>query len=125
MKYIRGCEVSQLNTADDFYDVYLKSLLGEKVKTISKENSHNLKTLYDRLNKKIKEKIKINPEDTEYSIEELLESIGNGFIEWRYIYEDGNEDFGGKYPFQKTEYFLITYLNIIKQVAHDNDKTHR
>ena len=37
---------------------------------------------------------------------------------WRYIFEDDNDNFGNGRPFEYSEYFLNTYLPVLKEMAH-------
>ena len=45
-----------------------------------------------------------------------------GFVFWRYLYEDGNEGFGGGQPFLETETFLESYLPLIKAMAEKKER---
>ena len=96
-------------------ELYFKYLIGDK---LIEKTGHNLKRLYNKLDNSYKDKLK-KLDDKSYKIEELLKEIGNGFKNWRYIYEDGNEDFGHDYPFLYSEKFLEIYLPIIKQLADE------
>ena len=98
-------------------ELYLKCLLGDKLSQISKTRTHNLKSLYNKLDNDTKKILKDVQIDPKYKLEDLLKNIGNGFIAWRYIFEDGNEKFGDKHPFEYTEYFLKVYLPILKQLC--------
>ena len=55
--------------------------------------------------------------EVEKALEFLLKEIGNGFVTWRYIFEDGNEAFGSEHPFEFSQVFLKTYLYELKQMA--------
>lgn len=146
MKINRGVIIDQIGVANDFYEayercfspdsnnhivgvpgfvcglfaseLYFKIIIGDKWKSLPKSKSHNLYNLYRKMNKQQKEKLKsIIPTRVEYNIENLLRSIGDGFTKWRYIYENGNEDFGDKHPFEYAEVFLKTYLPMLKEMA--------
>lgn len=146
MKYIRGCKITQLDVADDFYDaykicfntgsnriysipgfvnglfaceLYLKILVGNKADSLKGNDRHNLNFLYELLEPCQKERLKSVYIDKRYNLEDLLKNIGEGFKEWRYIYEDDNEDFGDKYPFEYTEVFLKHYLEELSKMAHE------
>lgn len=148
MKYIRGCKITQLIVADEFYyaykicfntgtsriysipgfvnglfacELYLKILVGKKVNKLEKNERHNLNLLYNLLEPCQKEKLKSVPIDKRYLLEDLLKNIGDGFKEWRYIYEDDNEDFGDKHPFEYTEVFLEYYLEELSKMAHEKE----
>lgn len=147
MKYIRGCEVKQIDIADDFYDtykicfstgsnriyaipgfvnglfaceLYLKILIGKKVNKLKGKKRHNLYALFNLLEDNEKEKLISIKNDRNYNLEDLLINIGDGFISWRYIYEDDNGDFGNQYPFLYTEVFLNNYSPILRALAHGN-----
>lgn len=143
MKYIRGCVINQIEIADYFYEaykrcmkpdkdnhivaipafvnglfaseLYLKVLLGDKEKNIK---NHNLKKLYESLDEKYIEELKSIKCDSRYTLESLLDNIGDGFIMWRYIFEDDNDNFGNGRPFEYSEYFLNAYLPVLKDMAH-------
>ena len=146
MKYLRGSEVNQINVADDFYDayricfstgsnriyaipgfangffaceLYLKILVVNKVERLKGKDRHNLFLLYNLLDESEKEKLNSIQNDQNYNLKDFLKSIGEGFTVWRYLYEDGNEDFGNKYPFLYTEVFLKNYLPTLKALAHE------
>ena len=149
MKYIRGCKITPKDIADDFYEaykrcleldsnnkfysipsfangffaceLYLKILLGEKVNKI-KRNKHNLKRLFKELNKKQKEELQSVKCESEYTLDFLLDKVSDGFTVWRYIYEDGNEEFGDGRPFEYSEVFLKTYLPVLKKMSIKNSK---
>jgi len=101
-------------------ELYFKYLLGNKVNNLEVKDRHNLKSLFDNLDDTFKNELNHVKCDSRYTLEGLLESIGDGFVKWRYIFEDGNESFGNDYPFEYTEYFLETYLPIIKTIATKN-----
>ena len=143
MKYIRGCKTTQIEIADDFYEaykrcmkpdadnhivsvpafanglfaseLYIKVLLGDKVRSIK---DHNLKNLYELLEDNHKEELKSIKCDSRYTLESLLDNIGDGFIMWRYIFEEDNDNFGNGRPFEYSEYFLKVYLPVLKDMAH-------
>lgn len=139
MRIIRGTNINLKEVADDFYDayercysvdinnricaipafvnglfaceLYLKYMIGDKAKGI-----HNLKILFSLLeDKKRKELESI---DSKYDLNELLNTIGDGFINWRYIFEDDNEEFGKGMPFLYTDYFIKKYLPIFKNMVY-------
>lgn len=145
MKYLRGQIIKQIDIADDFYEayrwcfntganriygvpgfvkgvfaceLYLKILVGDKAKALKGKERHNLYALYRLLDKTEKEKLNSVSNGNDLNLEELLKSIGHGFIDWRYIYEDGNEDFGDNHLFLYTEVFLNGLLPPIKAMAH-------
>jgi len=100
-------------------ELYFKYLLGDKVNRIKGKDRHNLNILFNYLDDSIRsELLSIKIED-EYSLDKLLLNIGNGFIQWRYIFEEGNEKFGEHYPFLYTEKFLNLYLTAIKRICHE------
>lgn len=147
MKNIRGCIVNQIDIADDFYEaydrciltdgnnrivavpaftnglfaceLYLKILIGNDIKKVNKKRRHNLKELYNVLDDEIKAKVESIKCDSRYTLERLLAHIGDGFTTWRYCFENGNEDFGEARPFEFSDYFLKTYLPILKIIANE------
>lgn len=147
MKYCRGKSFEQIDVADDFYEayirclkpdkdhqivsipgftcglfaceIYLKVILSKQSEGSRSEKQHDLKQLFILLNDDQKEIIRRLNTDPEYNIDFLLDQIGNGFVEWRYIYEDGNENFGDKYPFLYTERFLSSFLPILQKIAKE------
>ena len=146
MKYLRGCVVDQINIADDFYEaykrclmsnqnnkivavpafanglfaceLYFKYLINDKVKELKKNERHNLSKLYALLDEDIKNEIESVKSNSIYAFEQQLNKIEDGFIIWRYCFEDDNEDFCDKYPFLITDSFLNTYLSEIQKIAH-------
>ena len=139
MKYIRGCKIDRLGIADDFYEAYIKCLKTNNdnpyvvvpafvnglfscelyLKSILNTNNkgHNLKELFDLLDKRKQKELEDVECDERYTLELLLNGIGNGFEVWRYCFEDEHKDFEEKYPFEYTNYFLKTYLPVLKRMA--------
>ena len=105
-------------------ELYFKWLLDidDKVNEIKARKSHNIKELFDLLDESIKNELKENDYKSDYNLEDLLSKIGKGFVEWRYIFEDENENFGEQSPFLYTEEFLNNYLLTIKNIAHKYNK---
>ena len=99
------------------FELYLKYLLGDNLKKLKRKERHNLRCLFNVLDDSYKLKLNRVECDQRYTLDGLLSNIGNGFIKWRYIYEDGNEKFGNDRPFEFTEYFLKTYLPVIREIA--------
>lgn len=150
MKYLRGSEIKQIEIAEDFYEayqrcfksdqnnhivaipgfangmfaceIYFKLLVGDRISCLKGKEKHNLKKLFDILDDEKKAELKSIKIDPRYTLEGLLGLIGDGFIEWRYIYEKGNESFGGLHPFEYTEAFIQTYLPAIKEMAEKYEK---
>ena len=141
MKYIRRCKIDRLEIADDFYEAYIRCLSPNTnsqivaipafvnglfscelyLKSILNTNNkgHNLKELFDLLDVDKKKELEDVECDERYTLELLLNGIGNGFEVWRYCFEDEHKDFEEKYPFDYTDYFLKTYLPIFKNMAHN------
>lgn len=99
------------------FELYLKYLLGDNLKKLKEKERHNLKCLFNVLDDSYKSKLKLVECDQRYTLDGLLSDIGDGFIKWRYIYEDGNKKFGNDHPFEFTEYFLKNYLPVIREIA--------
>lgn len=146
MKYLRGNSINQIEIADDFCEayercfesgddghfvsipaftnglfaceLYLKYLLGNNIDRVRKNERHNLCKLFNALDESIKNELKMVKCDSRYSLQSLLSDIGDGFVSWRYIFEDGNESFGEGRPFEYSDYFLKTYLPALKEIAH-------
>lgn len=98
-------------------EIYFKYLLGDRVSKITGKDRHNLKVLFDNLDEEFKEELYSITCKKEYTLDKLLFEIGEGFMKWRYIYEDGNETFGNNFPFCYTKYFLETFLPVINRIA--------
>ena len=79
-------------------ELYIKFLLGDRVNKINRKNSHNIKILYHSLDKKYKNSLKQVKPYPNYTIGELLNKIGNGYIAWRYVFEGKYISFGNKEP---------------------------
>ena len=145
MKYLRGEKINQIDIADDFFDAYKRCLNPNKNKRIvsipafvnglfacelylkflsDKEinHEHDIKNIYNSLNDEIKKEIQKVPCNKKYNLDQLLKDIGKGFVEWRYIFEDDNHNFGNDYPFEYTQYFLETYLPVLSNIAHCKKK---
>jgi hypothetical protein len=148
MKYIRECKITQLDTAQDFQEayrrcfipnssnhivaipgfangsfaceIYLKILIGKQVR------GHYLFELFSQLSDKDKEllRIKYIPIKQEnLSFDDFLQVVDRGFIFWRYIYEDDNEnEFKSDYQFLYSELFLQTYLPILESMAKKREE---
>lgn len=146
MKWLRGQKVSQIDIADDFYfayqrclasdhgriyaipgfvnglfacELYLKTVVNNWSDCLKGKDRHNLRQLFLLLDEKDQNKLRNIENDSDCGLNKMLEAIGDGFTVWRYLYEDGNEDFGGNFPFQITESFLKKYLPAIRELAHD------
>jgi hypothetical protein len=145
MKYIRGCEITQFDTAQDFQEayrrcfrpdsnnnivaipgfangffaceIYLKILIGKQVK------GHYLFDLFNQLSGEDKELLRqkyVPIKQGNLSFDDFLKTVDHGFIFWRYIYEDDNEkEFNSDYPFLYSELFLNTYLPILELMAQE------
>ena len=139
MKYIRGCKIDKLGIADDFYEAYIrcsnsnndnhfvaipafvnglfacelyfKCMLNKNI------NEHNLKIFFDMLDKRKQKELEDVDCDERYTLELLLNGIGNGFEVWRYCFEEEHKDFEENRPFEYTDYFLKTYLPVLKRMA--------
>lgn len=98
-------------------ELYFKFLLGNKVNQLKGKDRHNLKSLFYILDESYKKELSSVKCDPRYTLDGLLSDIGEGFISWRYLFEDGNENFGQGRPFEFTEYFLKTYLQFIEKIA--------
>lgn len=145
MKYLRGSKISQIDIADDFYDaykicfstgsnriyaipgfvnglfaceLYLKIMIGNKIQNLHGKDRHNLYSLYCLLEDSEKDILKSVKSDKDFPFEELLKNVGDGYINWRYLYEEGNEGFGQGKPFLYTEIILENYLPTLKMMAH-------
>ena len=145
MKMLRRCSFDQKDIADDFYgaykrcimtdrdnrhylipaytnglfacELYLKYLLGDKVTKIKKSKRHNLKILFDNLDEKYKNELFMIICDIRYNLNQLLDDIGDGYNNWRYIFEDGNDNFGSGRPIEYSDYFLKTYLPKLEEMT--------
>ena len=82
---------------------------------------HNLKDLFNELDDTFKTVLKHVKNDSSFSLDELLDKIGNGFEVWRYCFEDEHKEFEEVYPFECSEVFLKIYLPVIKEMAHSNN----
>ena len=148
MKYLRGNLINQIDIADDFYEayercsksdenghhisipafanglfaceLYLKLMLGDNISLVKKNERHNLCKLFNALDESAKKELQTVKCDSGYTLESLLSDIGDGFVVWRYIFEDGNESFGEGKPFEYSDYFLKKYLPVLKRIAHEN-----
>lgn len=141
MLYIRGCEIKQVDIADDFYEAYIRCFQKEndgKIVAVpafvnglfacelyfkclieKKIIGHNLKDLFNALDEEKKKKLLMIKCDERYTLEGLLKSIGNGFEVWRYCFETQEENqFEKRRPFEYSEAFLQTYLPVLKEMAH-------
>jgi hypothetical protein len=148
MKYIRGCKITQFDTAQDFQEayricfrpnssnnivaipgfangffaceIYLKILIGKQVK------GHYLFELFSQLSDEDKESLRqkyVSIKQENLSFDDFLKVVDCGFIFWRYIYEDDNEnEFKSNYPFLYSELFLQTYLPILESMAKKREK---
>lgn len=104
-------------------ELYLKFLSGERINSIPNNKRHNLKILYDKLDENYKQELRsTNACCDNLTLEELLDKIGDGFIMWRYIFEEQNESFGDGHPFKYSEDFLKAYLPKLKQIAENHEK---
>lgn len=142
MNIIRGNVINEKEIADDFYEaykrcfeankngnivsipgfvngffaceLYMKYLIDDKEKI----KGHNLGNFFSLLDISIQEQLKSIDCDPRFSLEDLLHKVGEGFVQWRYIFEEGNENFGNNHPFQYSEYFLQTYLPVLSNLAN-------
>ena len=143
MRYIRGCEITQIDIADDFYEAYIRCLSANANNNIvaipaftnglfacelyfkciinKKVKGHNLKDLFNELDDSFKNELKQIKNDSIFSLDELLDKIGNGFEVWRYCFEDEHKEFEEKYPFECSKVFLKIYLPVIKEMVHRNN----
>ena len=144
MKYLRDSKIQQIEIADDFCEayercfrpyqgrisaipgfvnglfaaeLYLKLLVGDKAKTLKGKERHSLFLLYKLLEGDEKSSLESVMSDNRYKLEELLRNIADGFVVWRYFYEDGNENFGDGHPFEYTEVFLSSCLPKLSEMA--------
>ncbi|MCR5349684.1 MAG: hypothetical protein K6E20_01690 [Acholeplasmatales bacterium] len=143
MRYIRGCEINQIGIADDFYEAYIRCLSANAnnnivaipaftnglfacelyFKCLLKKmvKNHNLKDLFDKLDEDYKKELNETKNDSGFSLDELLDKIGNGFEVWRYCFEDEHKEFEENFPFECSEVFLSIYLPALKEMAHRNN----
>ncbi len=148
MKYLRGDKINHIDIAEDFYVAYLRCFepnsenkivaipgfangffaceLYLKVLTDNRKKfSHNLKDLImdldENLKKELEEIYNKNKKILELagSFEDFLDKTSNGFIFWRYIYEEDNKDFENKYPFLYSKEFLNMFLPKLKQMSEN------
>lgn len=145
MKVLRNQIINQLNIADDFYEayercfetdknnhivaipgfvcglfaaeLYFKILICNNLKNNKVNQIHDLYELFNLLTEEQKSHLKSIHLNFRCNLEFLLKEIGNGFVTWRYIFEDGNEDFGSEHPFEFSQVFLKTYLYELKEMA--------
>ncbi|MDD4065505.1 MAG: hypothetical protein PHY11_00730 [Bacilli bacterium] len=144
MKYLRGCKIEQIGIANDFYEAYKRCFTGDesekiiaipgftngffacelylKILTDNKINDHDLFKLYLGINERQKRSLleqysKVQQDGLPF--EDFLQKVNNGFIFWRYIYEEINKSFEDKYPFLYSNIFLSLFLPILKQMAGD------
>ena len=97
-------------------ELYFKILLKDKIKCM---HTHNLKELFEELDSKSKEYLQSINNDSSYTLEDLLNQIGDGFKMWRYIFENESNSFGSGRPFEYSQIFLNKYLHLLKQMAVD------
>ena len=143
MRYIRGCEITQIDIADDFYEAYIRCLSANANNNIvaipafsnglfacelyfkcllnKAVKEHNLKDLFDKLDEEYKKELNETKNDSRFSLNELLEKIGNGFEVWRYCFEEEHKKFEEVVPFECSEVFLKIYLPVLKEMAHRNN----
>ncbi len=149
IEYICGSKVDILSTADDFYEAYKRCMEGRNereengiiksdyvgipaivngafacelyLKSMNySSRGHELIELYNKLDDIAREDIyrrtatKLNKE----SFDDCIKGLSNLFAHWRYIYEKENL---GELGFQKTLKILPMFLEVFKEVAHEND----
>jgi hypothetical protein len=144
MEYLRGKKITHLDQANDFEEAYRRCFEprdGNRIVAIpgfangffacelylnflsgNKERGHGIGFLYSKLNElqqnKLISEYKRAPIEN-LSFETFLEKIDNGFIFWRYLYQDKNKEFEEKYPFYYSELFLKIFLPLLKKIAEE------
>lgn len=105
-------------------ELYLKSLIGEKIKELDRRDWHNLQSLYSKLDMPLQNLISkyIEAHWTQpdgHSFDDLFGHAKDVFISWRYIFEEKHTD--GYMGCLINEYlnFFELLVAILQKSAHE------
>ena len=109
-------------------ELYLKSLLGEKIKEIDHREWHDLKALYSQLDTPLQNQIReyvethwIQPDG--HSFDDQLERAKDVFVSWRYIFEEKHTDgYMGCFINEHLKFFEL-FITILQKLACEKKET--